>query len=178
MKQKVFFMLAILSILTMSSNCEKIIQDMPFALKKQMYNGTNLRIDGYYYQEKDGYYYVSHFFYKSGIILYLGGRYDNNELKTMENEIASGQFTQKLKDNKYCWGLFCIDERNIQIERYYNTDDLSKKSFIRSGEILNDTTFSITKVIRSDGESERSVNETYHFKQFSPKPDSTNIFIK
>lgn len=175
MKQKVFFMLTILSILTMSSNCEKIIQDMPFALKRQPYVENNLRIDGYYYQKYgDPERLTIYFFFSDGILLHAGDGYTID----IEESFKDGSLYEKLKKNKYCWGLFCIDDKNIQIERYYNTDDLSTKSFIRSGEILNDTTFSITKVIRSDGESERSVNETYHFKQFSPKPDSTNIFIK
>ncbi|MCK9562621.1 MAG: hypothetical protein M0R02_07865 [Bacteroidales bacterium] len=118
------------------------------------------------------------FFYSNGIILHIGGRYNYEELLNMEKEITNTQLIQKLKENKYCWGLFKIEDKNILFERYYNSDALSKKAYIRSGLIVNDTTFRITKSVRSDGIEEKEIEEIYHFKQFSPKPDSTNNFIK
>ncbi len=118
------------------------------------------------------------FFYSNGIILHIGGRYNYEELLNMEKEITNTQLIQKLKENKYCWGLFKIEDKNILFERYYKSDALSKKAYIRSGLIVNDTTFRITKSVRSDGIEEKEIEEIYHFKQFSPKPDSTNNFIK
>jgi hypothetical protein len=71
-----------------------------------------------------------------------------------------------------------IDTTSIKFKGYYNTDNLSKESYVRLGTILNDTTFIITKLVRSDGKHESEKNETYHFRLFSPKPDSTNNLIK
>lgn len=96
----------------------------------------------------------------------------------IEEKFANGQLYEKLKANKYCWGLFNITGNSIQFERYYPSDNLSKKAYVRSGEILNDTTFRITKSIRSDGTEEKVKDEIFYFKQFSPKIDSTNNWIK
>jgi hypothetical protein len=51
---------------------------------------------------------------------------------------------------------------------------------VRAGQILNDTTFVIAESYRMNEGKKTEVkerNETYHFKQFNPKPDSTNRFI-
>lgn len=76
------------------------------------------------------------------------------------------------------WGLFVIDNQTIKFERYYPSDDITRWTYIREGIILNDTTFLITTSYRSDGSDFSIKNEIYHFRQFSPKPDSTNNFIK
>jgi len=52
---------------------------------------------------------------------------------------------------------------------------------VREGDIINDTTFVISVSYRMKKGKKTEVkarNETYHFKQFSPQPDSTNNFIK
>jgi hypothetical protein len=49
------------------------------------------------------------------------------------------------------------------------------------GVILNDTTFQLTESYRlKKGEKTeyQILDEIYHFRQYSPKPDSTNDFIK
>lgn len=163
------------SILSLFSNCENNASDMPFALKKRDFYGTQFRIDGYYYQkygtpEK----LTIYFFYRNGILLHAGDGYTID----IEAKFENGELYEKLKENKYCWGLFNIDSNIIQFERYYNSDDISKDAYIRSGEILNDSTFRITKSMRSDGKEVSDENEMYYFKKFSPKIDSTNVFVK
>jgi len=58
---------------------------------------------------------------------------------------------------------------------------MNYQPYIFGGEILNDTTFILTEqfLINSDGTKDllNSFGRTYHFKKFSPKPDSTNSFI-
>ncbi len=51
---------------------------------------------------------------------------------------------------------------------------------LRSGEILNDTTFVLNKIIRRDsqGVTKTDINQEFHFRQFDIRPDSTNNFIK
>ena len=52
-------------------------------------------------------------------------------------------------------------------------------AYLKTGDIINDTTFVITEVERSkDGSERRTINEMYHYKHYSPKPDSTNNFVK
>jgi hypothetical protein len=51
-------------------------------------------------------------------------------------------------------------------------------TFSHFGEIINDTTFILNKRINNGGNHISSPNLTYRFKQFSPKPDNTNNYIK
>lgn len=82
---------------------------------------------------------------------------------------------RKFKDY---WGIFNIKNDSIVFERWYPSSGGPFPAYLRSGKILNDTTFVITKSFRSKiGNEEQQLNETYHFRKFSPKPDSTNIFV-
>ena len=85
-----------------------------------------------------------------------------------------------LLDDKISWSVFQFDGNNIQFERWYPSSGGPFPAYVRSGEILNDTTFIITEIYRmKDGvktDVEES-NEVYQFQAFSPKPDSTNRFI-
>jgi hypothetical protein len=159
-------------------SCKKdLFSDDKFSLVKTSYIGTELKINGYYYQEMDGYYYVSGFFYRNGIHLYVGGRYTLTELNEFDKNIQNGHLDNKLKENKYCWGLYKIVSNEILYERYYNTDALSKQSYVMSGVILNDTTFHITKSWRSDGSEQKIRDDLYHFKKVIIKPDSVNVYL-
>lgn len=48
---------------------------------------------------------------------------------------------------------------------------------IRSGVVLDDKTFKFTESTDQKGKDRNSLDQTYHFRQFSPKPDSTNNFV-
>jgi hypothetical protein len=82
--------------------------------------------------------------------------------------------------SKYNYGRFLIENDNIKFERWYPGSP-PLPAYIRSGTILNDTTFVITEIYRMKNgnktEVETGRNEIYHFKQFSPKPDSTNRYV-
>jgi hypothetical protein len=78
---------------------------------------------------------------------------------------------------KDCWGVFNIKDNIIKFERWYPGQG-AKKAYVREGIILNDTTFHITKSYRSNGSELKDADEVYHFRKFSPKPDSTNVFVK
>ena len=70
---------------------------------------------------------------------------------------------------KYVYGLFQIEVSIIKIEKWVPSSGGPTKAYLREGEILNDTTFYLMH---------REKKEIYHFKQYSPKPDSTNKYIK
>lgn len=87
-------------------------------------------------------------------------------------------FTPMQKNSKIWWCVYkIIGDTGIQIECWYSTYEGPYKGAVRSGKILNNTTFHITESWRSDGSENRSKDEVYHFKALSPKPDSTNGFI-
>jgi len=62
----------------------------------------------------------------------------------------------------------------------YHSNAWFFQAYTKSGKILNDTTFVLTSVERSGKpwtKEEELYRKKYHFRKFSPKPDSTNRFI-
>jgi len=142
------------------------------------YNGNQLRIDGYYYQiGYDGKTIFSpYFFYKNGILISPEGM--GNSLEEMDSYIKKYYLDcQSYKKDKLDWGVFIVEGNIIKFGRWYPSER-PLKAFIREGVILNDTTFQITKSYRSDSTEQRGKDEMYYFRSFSPKPDSTNVYIK
>ena len=133
------------------------------SFERRLYLGEELRIDGYYTDD-----YSVYFFYRSGVVRYVG---------TFENldSLTSNDFLDGTA--RHQWGLFHVNGDGIAFERWYPPSGTHTKAFIRSGRILNDTTFVITESRRSNGEDVRSENEMYHFRLFSPKPDSTSGYL-
>jgi len=161
-------------------SCEKpnIFFSDKLSLERQDYTGNQLRIDGYYYNLYDTLsadIKYSYFFYRNGVV--LSGSAGSN-FEELEETFNSEGFTNNIKKNRSGWGLFKIYESEITIEEWVPMEP-PYHAYTRSGEIIDDTTFVITKSWRNKRKKEtlKTINEVYHFKQFSPKPDSTNTFI-
>lgn len=175
--------LIVIVIMNLLSNCkDNDWNDDGLSIKREPYTGSLLRIDGYYYEKyaigNGDYRYNIYFFYKNGTVLY-GETPSGDELQQKEAEYISGSFYVKIKEQKYYWGLFKVENNNIKFERWYPGDP-PLKAYIREGNIINDSTFIITESYRMQGGKKTEVrarSETFHFKAFSPKPDSTNKFI-
>ena len=168
MKNTVFTIIQAIILVLVLSSCEKVFQD-EFSIQRTDYTGTELRIDGYYYSETfeppyTNYCMAKSFFYRNGVKLGACS-YDTTAMSVDE-------YFATLKKNKLNWYVFKIEGNTITIEGW---DNLTQ-TFKEYGEILNDTTFRINRIERS-GRTDKS-NSIFHFKQFAPKPDSTNSFIK
>jgi hypothetical protein len=96
-----------------------------------------------------------------------------NEVKTLLTEERI-EWHKKQKD---LWGIFSINSNNILIERWSFAGLGWKSTVIESGTIINDTSFTITKWDDSHAGITNAHYE-YFFYPYSPKPDSTNVFIK
>ena len=66
------------------------------------------------------------------------------------------------------WGVYTLKANDIFIDRWYLGE--GSPSGITKGKIINDSTFMLIDY--------RKKIDTFHFKAFLPKPDSTNQFIK
>ena len=161
-----------------SNSCDKeIISDDELTLDKTLYICNQLRIDGYYYTQFRDIYRI-YFFYRDGT-LFSGGDIYEDKLNEYEQKYKDGRFWNAKKDNKLYWGLYNVNSAyDIMIEKWYPSSGGGMPVYIHSGTILNDTTFHITKSVRPATSEKKSLDELYHFKAFSPKPDSTNNFIK
>jgi hypothetical protein len=148
-------------------------RDDELLLQRQPYIGNQLRIDGYYYcQEDNGT--IVEYLYRNGIIL-SAYHFSTTNL----NEVETKMLTEYdiLKQDKSRWGVFIIYGNNIEYSAWSTSVGGGLPAFKCIGTIDNDTTFRIIKSINSDGK-EFDYNQIWHFRQFSPKPDSTNNFIR
>jgi len=169
------------AILTFCSSCKKmdVCKDKDLTLKRTELTGHVLKTDGFYYGRPTTDYqgivsYELFIFYQNGIMMLPG----NVEYEKMDEYISMVSKPGTI-EAKYDWGLFNIDYKKISIDHWVPAQ-CGYPAVLRSGEILNDTTFVLRKMVRNDsqGIAETDINEVFNFRQFSPKPDSTNNFIK
>lgn len=167
-------LLLIIGIIAFFSACRKLFNDEKLSMQRVDYNGNELMTNGYYYtMNKDPMCII--FLFRNGIFT-DGFCFKPSELDQQEEEFRNGTFYNYIKDNKLHWGVFRITSNIIEFEGWYATGGGPFATYRLTGEILNDTTFHLIKRWLYD--QEESYDETYHFRQFSPKPDSTNNFIK
>jgi hypothetical protein len=146
-------------------------------MQKTPYIGDELRVDGYYYSNP---YYENDIcvavFYRDGFCIHTritpNGR---DTLSYIENEILlNDKYISKLKNDPAHIGVFRIINSDIEFEIW----EYRSWIFSHFGEIVNDTTFISNKRKSHSTNKTYTENLTYRFKQFSPKPDSTNVYIK
>lgn len=160
--------------------------DDKLSLEKEDFNGNQLRLDGFYYSiTKDSNYpksilYNFYSFYQNGVVRYIGSAEDFNRYKRKD-------VRNSLQTENYDWGVYQIKGDSIMFEQWVAGE--VSKVVLFTGNILNDSTFVINekywskerkkvKEIRLKNKKSNQKEEIYHFIPYSPKPDSTNSFVK
>ena len=163
MKLKIILCLFVVFI----QSCIRTLPDEMLTIARKPYIGTKIRMNGCYVSDPDELKYCEYnFFYTNGVCFRF------SDLLNIEN---ISQFTGGIdSERKYkgCWGLYQIENDTINAQGWKQSDIYAQ--FIiqkRYYNIINDTTLAID--LLNDGKIRQ-----YHFKKFSTKPDSTNIFIK
>ena len=176
--KKIILLMFLVSVVILLNQCKK---DPEFSFARTPYQGNNLKINGYYYYKYSANnveYYEIYFFYRNGVILNTGVT-TKDQLALFEQNCSNGTVYNKLKKHKVNWGIFKIDTNQIQFELYdYISAGARLSLWLSSGVIQNDSTFKIIALKRHGRSEITNVENIYHFKQFSPKPDSTNNFIE
>ena len=166
----------ILLLIFIISSCGK---DAVFELVRTEYLGNELKINGYYINTMNDDGVISaYFFYQDGVVLSSGGSPEEMTIEEIENIWLSDEYDDFIKKTKYLWGVFNIADEYIEFETWESGNGSALKTVIRSGDILNDTTFVLTILYNNYNDNTIILNDTFQFKQFSPKPDSTNLFIQ
>jgi hypothetical protein len=168
--------LLIISGIALSLFCCDEFKDDAMTLKKQSSPENAFRIDGYYYLQENNACIAPRFFYKDGCFLTIAGSFAN--VQEAEEHIRKTYLqNHTYKNTKFAWGVFKINANNI-IVQYYQGDNYRTIVKVEEGYFSNDTTFQMTLRYRVNGEAKESIDNVYHFRQFSPKPDSNNQWIK
>lgn len=170
----------------------------PLSLQKGEIKSNNLEMNGYYYIFKDKeegrklneVKYNTFFLYKNGVYFDSNGlssfSFNKNSIDSLDLKVQANVGIQgKYEPLQYQWGVFNVTGSEIIIERWVTASGSGTyPTKILKGTIINDTTIHFHTLIGAHPVNYNSkkkvldIDETYHFRQFSPKPDSTNTFIK
>lgn len=162
-------------------------------------NNTNrIRLDGYYYclkhyNYKEGkadvkYSYAFSFIpYNNGCFFGVGCgdrllyKMDSiSMIKTLDYSTKEMSMNKGYQSSHTCWGAYYFKNDTIVLKR--EGGRLGEALYTDIGVIINDTTFEIKQKITTgsmvDDENKiENVSMIYHFREFYPKPDSTNSII-
>ncbi len=153
------------------------------SLKKVRYKGDELKTNGYYYTVRPNENSMDLIFlYRDGTINGQGGYVGSeSSLDSIEKYyLESEEFAEKEMKRPWGLGLYSIKDKSIIYEIWIPMGGPGSKTVAVKyyGDIANDSTFMIKRLFAKAQNENRELNEIYHFRQFSPKPDSTNSFIK
>lgn len=176
LKTTAFIILAMFAL----AGCGKLFKDDELTIIRQPYNGNELRTDGYYYYQwvNDTTHLNILFLYKNGIVLAIPNALSTEELPEWEESFRNGEFYNRYKDDKSFWGVFSIEGNSIIYEKWGINQGGGMPVGQFKGPILSDTNFQIISFLEPKTGIVQEIDYLYHFKPFSPKPDSTNIFIQ
>lgn len=166
-------------------SCEKINPCRQFAelsVEPLVSDDTPLRLDGYYYPSPEdsnqllvaGYDFF--LLYANGVVYGgFGASFQDIESSLRDNPAEIVNY-----DLPIDWGVANVQSDSIQIEHWF-PQTCGRPSAIYRGSVVDDTTFVIDQMqfkdIHSEVSEPSSLFKTFHFRPFSPKPDSTNDFV-
>jgi len=101
---------------------------------------------------------------------------DYGFIDNSEDRFIDKNYIDLIKSIKTYWFIFQIENSIITIQGWENNTGSGSHVLTKYGKILNDTTFVLNQEIVDD--KSKKINEKYEFREFSPKPDSTNVYIK
>jgi hypothetical protein len=170
----IFFKKRWMLLLVSMLGCSTPSSFIELTLPKKAYGGNELKIDGGYYYAPDGSNYLVYFLYRNGVVLQVG-TIPAGDFTTLDNKILEISNESRYKETRIGWGVFNIALNQLSIEKW-TTKEPPIPTLKYEALILNDSTFIVNKGTLS-GEKTNTLNLTFHFRSFTPKPDSTNNFI-
>jgi hypothetical protein len=164
-----FFAVLFCIALSFCYSCNNNVEEGGFRLPKKKNTSNSFRIDGYYYIDRDSTLYTF-VFYGDGQVIDCSIYWDSK--LDFEYYIDNGNLYDFIKGFKRAWGRYLLKDKSISIEFPYDSNNCTN---LRTGIILNDTTLFFSKFRNIEYNGIEYLDDTLHFKAFSPKPDSTYI---
>jgi hypothetical protein len=181
MKTMVIYLSIFYASICLFTCCNKTntCEDDKLSISMQSFFGNQLKINGYYIEDKhfSNELTTLKFYFNNGIIL---GFTDYNNETNRSGNINVNRINSSLK-SKAAWGAFKIIGNIIEAEQWEPSASGCFKILYEKGEIKSDTTFVITHREYRDNNKVVKVenpNSTFYFRPLSQKPDSLNNFIK
>lgn len=144
----------------------------PMKMQQQEYLGKGFRTDGYYYSQGEGYsgkhltdtHTTVLIFYRNGFFSSSG--FGTSELREVDDLLTSQRGAMAFLEGS---GYYHVSGDSISIEFWTNTSHFPVPTATVPAKILNDTTLKSNILGHYK-------NDIWHFRQLSPKPDSTTLF--
>ncbi len=176
MAMKLRMFCAIIALITFVFGCNlQTTRDRSISLERVENTSNSLSLSGYYFH-KDPIGTVTVFFlYSDGTLMYPGS-FGDDDFENFEKELRRSRIAE-VKQSKIFWGVYQIRGDSILIDRWHPSNG-HYYVFREKGRIHNDTSFVLTETVRLRGEERIAYSEVFRLKKFSPKPDSTNRWIK
>jgi len=161
------------------ASCDDGEELHPLKMNRIPYEGNELRTDGYYYSEAFSENDIKILvLYRNGVCLFEVTDFKGQDtLGYIENNFLLNPRIAHYWTRPSDIGVFQINNKSLTIEVWDPGYD-NIGTYTYNSEILNDTTFRVTKQTNNQSGNSYPYIRTFRFKQFSPKPDSTNRFIK
>jgi hypothetical protein len=152
--------------------CCKVAEEL--ILNRMDYTGSNLKIDGYYYHEYESGY-IAHFFYRNGVIYTTNAMLNIDNLEDLDIQIINRLVKGKTAQFHWFWGTYKIEGDIIRINHWLPGTGGAYPAKLVKGKITD----SVSLELNWGGDIINNKELNYwKFREFSPKPDSTNRFIK
>ena len=150
-------------------SCNKDCKDNNLSMERINYSGDEIRTNGYYYYVVRSEFdpkisYQLLFIYRNGTVFQNGGA--GQTLNDVEKHISDGSLHSMYHDHKPSWGLYRVFNDSISVEQWGVTQCGGHPTYNYPLKIINDTTL----LMKS--------NDTFVYREFTPKLDSINDFIK
>lgn len=157
-----------------------IFVDEDFVMKADDYSGKEVKLNGYYYNERGPAafpMYDVYCFYENGVV--YNTTFNASSLESVEGIIKNKQYP----DNKANWGIFAIEDTIVKVEFIRNYGGLKGLSHTWLGLFPNDSiiSFSTELITNQDPDSYWEYNITseyrveYTFRECAYKPDNSSF---
>ena len=140
-------------------------------MQKEAIDENELKLNGYYYLESEGGY-CSFFLYENGVFLSNGCSNNIESLEKLDVILSGLEYQQRKNKNQYVWGVYEVRNNKVIIERWEPWNGWPYKVKRSEGNLISNTELS-TSIMKN-----LEALEIYKFREFMPKPDSKNSFIK
>lgn len=169
-------LLIIFSLLLIFSCC-RVAHELK--LGKSAFAGNDFKLDGYYYSlENEGQLF---FLYSDGVFIDFSCKilqFDNEELsERRDSTINYYASLGNYKNTQYGWGVWKVEDDNLIIEKWLSGSGGAYPVGRYVGNVINDTTINIAFTYQLPPNGKEKMGK-FRFRQFCPKPDSTNAFIE
>jgi hypothetical protein len=143
------------------------------AEKLTIIRGDNLqpaiKMDGYFYTKYENGY-IALFFYKNGVVYTTNTIEGVSDLEDLDDHIRTKHSGANSVQLRWFWGIYRIEGDIIKVNYWLSGTGSVYPAEISEGEIISPSIIRIPWI-------DDQLNE-FKFRRFSPKPDSTNAFIK